>query len=199
MASQIDIYNMALGHLGQQQTVSSLTEQSSQRIALSRFYATARDMQLRLAQWPFARKTKMLSVVAEDPTDEWTFSYRYPNDCLYMRRIFSGERNDAEDSIVPYLLVQDSAGMLVYTDLNECQIEYTSKCDNTSIFPPDFVMALSALLASLAGPSLCGGDLKPANRAYELHSMYLGKAISNSMGEEKPDRYPDDSFTRSRG
>ena len=198
MSAEIDIYNMSLGHLGISQTVSSVTETSAEARALKRFYQTALDKILRSAGLPISRKFKTLGLVEADPTSEWDFSYRYPNDVLFLRRIFSGARNDSEDSEVPYLIGQDDAGLLLYCDLDDVEIEYTCKCTNTAVLPADLVLTLSYLLAHLAGPALSKGDMRPADRAYKLYEMEYGKMIVNAMSEEKPDRPVVDSFTRSR-
>ncbi len=198
MAAEVDIYNMALGHLGVSQTVASTTEKTAEATACRRFYDNCRDALLRAGGFAFSRKFKALGLVEADPTEEWDFSYRYPNDALFLRRILSGARNDSEKSIVPYLIGQDDAGLLLYCDLDAVTIEYTSKCENTAIFPADFVRALSYFLASTIGPSVSKGDLKPADRAFKLYQMELGQAIVNATTEDRPDREVADSFSRSR-
>ncbi len=199
MAAEVDIYNMAIGHLGVQQRISSISEKSAIAAACRTFYPSARDTILRKAKFAFSRKFKALGLVEDDPTSEWAFSYRYPNDALLVRRIFSGERNDTEDSKVPYLIGQDDSGLLLYCNLNEVEIEFTSKCENTAVFQPDVALGISYLLASLIGPAVASDDSKMADRAFKLYEYFINGAIVADKAEDKPDASPVDSFTRSRG
>lgn len=200
MATVTDICNMALGHLGVDQTISSIDEDSSEARACNRFYEEARDLTMTEYRWPFTRKFKVLGLVEEDPTSEWSYSYRYPNDALVVRRIFSGVRNDTEDSEVPYILGQDSTGVLIYCDLNECEIEYTAKTTNAAFFPVDFAVALSLRLASFIAPQVAKGDQgnKLSAKTFQMYEAFCSKAFATRALEEKQDREPPDSFTRSR-
>src|SRR5688572_11149621 len=111
MASETEIANLALSHLGVGKEIANLeTERSQEAVACRRFYDTARDATLRDFSWPFATKIAVLGLIEADPNDEWDYSYRYPSDCLQLRRILSGVRNDTRDSRVPFKLAHDDSG-----------------------------------------------------------------------------------------
>lgn len=105
MASETDIYNLALAHVGTRSTIALPTEDSNEARACRRFYAQARDETLTAAWWTFARRTAVLTLLKAAPgTPEftgvvsnvwnnsyppppWLYSYAYPSDCVRARYI----------------------------------------------------------------------------------------------------------------
>lgn len=200
-ASETVIANMALSHLGVGKQIASLTESSEEARACNLFYEPTRDELLRSAPWPFAKKQDSLAVVETDPTDEWGYSYTYPTDCLMIRRLCSGTRNDSRQTRVPYQLYYSESSTLIYCDLAEADfiIEYTVRVENTSRFQPDFDMALSYLLASRISPRLSKGDpFKVGDRALKLYGMAYSIASANAFNEEQAEEDVVSEFERSR-
>lgn len=186
MASQLEIYNMALSHLAVGKLVGSLTEASQEQRVCALFYETARDSVLRDHPWAFAKKRATLSLVANDPNDEWEYSYRVPSDCVFFRRVVSGARVDLNDTLIEYELVGDDAGELIYTDLVNAECEYTMRVTETGRFRSDFVLALSYRLAALVAPRLCGSSAeKLAQKAEAKYQLELSKAVANSLNESR--------------
>lgn len=200
MASKVGTCNMALAHLGVLVTISNVdTEDSAEARVCRMFYEKTKNTCLTNFVWPFARKYKALSLVEEEPNDEWGFSYRYPNDCLFIQKILSGIRNDTLDSEVKFILAQDNAGKLIYTDMNEAWVSYTAICDNPNVFPDEFDLAHSFLLAYFIAPAVTKGDpFKLGTRAFQSYDMMINKVASNSLNEQKRDNVPVDSLIRSR-
>jgi hypothetical protein len=199
-ASEIAICNMALSHLGVGKEISNLeTEKGEEAAACRRFFATARDNTLRDYPWPFATKIISLALVEEDPNEEWSFSYRYPTDCVRARRILSGQRNDNRQTRVPYVVAQDETGLLIYTDSENAELEYTFRDTDPSRYPGDYVMALSLRLASYIAPRLTKGDpFKLGERALQLHQLESMKAMQSAHVEEQNEETPASEFERSR-
>lgn len=189
MASSTEICNLALSHLGNTKRIANLDTEQSQEASLFRvFYETTRDLVLNEYEWPFATKMAALALIEEEPNDEWTYSYRYPSDCLKFMRILSGNRADTNSSRVPYKISHDASGKIVYSDYEEAECEYIASITDTSYFSPDFIMALSFRLAAYAAPSLTGGDpFKLGERAMKMYQLELSKAAANAFNEEQPD------------
>jgi hypothetical protein len=199
MSSQIDIYNMALGHLGVTTTVASLTEPSKERKAMDRFWDAALEATLRDKDWPFTTKFKNPGLIGEEPTVEWDYSYRYPTDCLTVRRIMPADGRGSAVRI-PFRIARDDTARLIYTDQPEAMIEYTARVSDSSQFPPDFTMALSFRLAAYTAPSLTRGDDNDlGGRALKMYILELGLAGANAYNEEQKDPQPDSEFIRERG
>ena len=200
MSSKVGIVNMALSHLGNDKPVGNLdTERSSEALTAKAFYDIARDKALKEGPWPFSTRFAVLELVEEEPTTEWGYSYRYPSNCLSIHRIFSGIRNDSRQSRVPYKIGADDAGRLIYTDMDDAEIEYTAKNDSPHTYTDEFELAFSYLLASLMAPRLTSGDqFKLGERAFKLYQFEIGSAIADSSNEEQPDEEVESEYIRAR-
>src|SRR5260370_14010225 len=91
MTTDVDIGNMALGHLGTRATVSDLGENSVESREISRWYATARDSILSMLDWNFARVYLQLATGTAPIPSRWANCYAYPSDCLKFWRIDQGQ------------------------------------------------------------------------------------------------------------
>jgi len=202
MATKTEIANLALSHLGIGKEIADLdTEKSQEAVTMRRFYETCRDATLRDFAWPFTTKFATLALVADPPTEteEWDFSYRYPTDCLMIRRVQTDIRVDTHQSRIVFKLGRDDAGELVYTDEAEAKIEYTFREEDPQRFPPDFILALSFRMAVYAAPRLTGGDpFKMGDRAARLYMNEISMAQSSASNESVPDQLPDAETIRAR-
>ena len=199
-SSKVGIVNIALSHLAISKTVAILeTEKSEEAVTARVFYDIALEATLRDFPWPFATRISALALVEEEPNDEWNFSYRYPTDCLEIRRILSGMRNDTRQSRTPYRILSDNQGSLVYTDYENAEIEYTVRAVSPQFYPPDFVMAFSLYLAHLMAPRVTGGDpYKLGARALGLYDLEIGRAVKNAFNEQQIEEPPESEFIRDR-
>jgi len=180
--------------------------------AVNAFLEITRDQTLRDFPWPFATMIVDSTVtntggfieVEEDPNDEWGFSYRYPTDCLEIRRIQSGLRQDVPGSRVPYRVGFDgttttATGRLIFTDMEDAILEYTAALTDTSIFPVDFIMAWSYRLAWHIAPKLAQNySPQMAQNLMQMYALQLGRAQANSANEEQPDRPSDAEWVNGR-
>lgn len=198
--SKTVIANLALSHLGSGKEIGDLdTENSDEANTIRRFYDEALKKILEDFDWPFASKIADLTQVATNPNDEWNYSYRYPADCVRVRRILSGIRTDNRQSRIPYKISKDSGGRLIFTDLDSAKLEYTEKIETVELYPAAFVMAMSYLLAMYGAPRITGGDpfgLGP--KAAENYVAELTNAKSNALNEEQPDQPTESEFVRAR-
>lgn len=200
MSTPTEIANTALSHLGVGKEIANIeTENSQEANACRRFYDISREQVLRDFNWPFATKEIALGLVSANPTTEWTYAYRYPSDCLKLRRIFSGLRNDNRNSRVPYKLVRDAAGRLIYTDMPNALMEYTYNEKDSERFTPDFVQALAARLATYIAPRLTSGDpSKMGERAYKLYVLEITKAQASAANEQQDEMKPEAEWINAR-
>lgn len=200
MSSVTEIANLALSHLGTGKEITALTtENSAEARAVRRFYETTRDAILRDFPWPFATKTFTLGLVESTPTTEWDYSYTYPSDCIYFRRILSGIRNDTRASRIPYRIIHADASSLIYTDEQNAVSEYTMRVTDSARFSADFVMALSWRLASYMAARVTAGDrFRLGEKAMKFYLFELGKAQANASGEEQPEIAIESEFITGR-
>lgn len=188
----LDIANLALGHLGVSKEIANLsTEKSKEAVACRKYFDLAREAVLRDFPWPFATKIATLSLVEEDPNSEWAYSYRYPTDCVYFRRILSGIRNDPRESRVPYRIARDSSGKLIFTDLDSAVGEYTVRLTTVTQYPPDFSLCLSYRLAAYIANSVTGAEpFKLKDEMMKHYKLELELAAANAANEEQPEEEP---------
>jgi hypothetical protein len=199
MATDVTICNKALAFLGHGNLIASLSERSAEAVVCNLFFEDVRDMTLKDFEWPFATKTADLLLVNEDPTEEWLYAYRYPSDCLQARRIVSGIRNETEDTKIKYRIMQDDSGLLVYTDHEDAQLEYTKRMTDASLYPIDFATALSLHLASHIAPRITAGDkFKMGERMMLRYLDRIGAAQANAFNEERLESRPESEFVRGR-
>lgn len=200
MASKTAICNMAISHLAKGKEIADIaTEKSEEASACRRFYDIAVDQVLRDFPWPFSTKIVALALIEENPTPEWSYAYRYPTDCHTVHKIFSGIRNDNRQTRVPYKIHRDDSGLRLLTDMEDARIEYTAKEIDPEIFPPDFTLALSFMIAFLVAPRLTSGDpFKLGDRAYRSYEMNLSTAKATAANEEQMEEEPDSEYIRER-
>lgn len=200
MASSTEICNLALSHLGIAKPIANLsTEQSQEASACRVFYEITRDTVLKDYPWPFCTKIAAIALVEEDPNVEWQYSYRYPSDCLAVRKILSGVRNETSSERIPYKISSDSQGLLIFSDLEEAEMEYTVKITDANLYSTDFILAFSFRLASYLAPRLTAGDpFKLADRMLQMYRLEMSKATANAFNEEQRDPTPDPELIQER-
>lgn len=204
-SNKTEIANLALSHLGVGTDIDSLdTDDSAEAKACRRFYETSKDEILRLAPWPFATKFATLSLITDfndddHETDEWDYVYQYPSDCVFLRRILSGNRKDTNTSDVEFKIVHNEVGSRIYTDMEEAEVEYTVRATNVEKWPADFAMALSFRLAAYIAPRVTGGDpYKMSDRVLKFYTLSHSIAAANAFNEEHNSREPETDLVRSR-
>lgn len=188
MTTQLRVANLALGHLAIGRPLASINESTQPARVMKQFYDQARDETLREFNWPFARKFATLALVATAPVPDWGFSYRYPDDCLFVRDVYTVTRRPLESTArTPYSVGQDDSGRLVYASTASLKIEYTVAIDE-EYWPPDFAAAVSFLLAWYASPSITGGDpQKLGDRARSAYQEAIARAQLAGENEQDED------------
>lgn len=201
MASKTEVCNIALSHLGIGKEVANIdTEQSQEASACRRYYETAKEATLADLDWPFATKEAVLNLISANPTSEWDYSYRYPVDCITLRRIKSGKRSDTQSSRVPFKILKDAAGKIIYTDKQSAEVEYTENINDPSYFSADFIMAFSFKLAAYLAPRLTKGDpFKLKQEMLQQYILEISMAKKRALNEEVNEEKPESQFITVRG
>jgi len=204
MASEVDICNLALSHIGDDANVSSISppEGSVQSEYCSRFYPIARDSLLQMHPWNFASKRMQLALVTQ-PFAQWKYAYAVPDDMMTAVSVLPPEaENDYASRFTPseypywnanyvplvaagayvpqpYSIEIDALGnKVIYTDQENALLRYQAKITDPTRFDPLFTMALSYHLASmLAGPVIKSEQgAAEAKRCQQMMAVYLAQA-----------------------
>jgi len=172
MASQVDIFNLALAHLGQAADVSSPTEQSTDAQHCYRFYPIALNEMLEGFDWTFARKRATLAELTTDRPD-FFYKYQRPSDCLKERRLLrDGYCSDTNDILrwqrdTDFIYVNEPLSVLVYTMLLE----------DTTKFSSEFTIGLSWKLAGyISGPIIKDATGGTQIRLMQVADKVIGQA-----------------------
>jgi len=204
MSSVADIWNQALGLVGVDGEIQDPdADADAPATACRRFWVTVRDQVLRDFPWPKLKTTEDLALVEADPNDgiEWAFSYAQPANCLAIRRLLNGStRIDNEATVVPYDVGRKASdgSVIIFTDLEDAQIEYTFHETDTSRYDADVVMAMALLLAASIAARFGPEAVKLGDRALRLYEWRRGTAQANAMNEKQPDLPTGSSFERAR-
>ena len=200
MATEVDICNLALAHLGDDATIATLSppEGSAQAEKAARFYPIARNTLLQMHTWNFAAKRGNLALTA-NTLDQWDYAYTAPADMMspvaiisptaqndYATRMSAGDTpggitsNYAPTIVAGQYTPQQFAveGTFIYTNQENAMLRYQAFITDPSLFSPLFVTTLSWHLASmLAGPVIKGDQgAAEAKRSTQMMSNYLTSA-----------------------
>ncbi len=197
MATEIDICNLALAHLGDDATIASIKppEGSAQAEHAARYYPIARNSLLESHTWNFAAKRSSLATTT-NTLEQWEYAYVAPADMMtplaiisptaqndYSTRMSSGDTpggitsNYSPTIVAGHYTPQQFAveGIYIYTNQENALLRYQSLITDSTKFSPLFVVTLSWHLASmLAGPIIKGDQgMKQSKQCQEMMRAYL--------------------------
>lgn len=200
MASEVDICNLALSHIGDRANIASINppEGSAQAQHCARFYPIARDEMLELMRPSFATKRVAMadvSLVVTKPS-QWQFVYQYPENCIRLLGVYDPNRiYDENDSGAVCEIGDDEDGMkVVYTNVEGAVARFITRVTNTTRYTPLFTQALSRLLASyLAGPIVKGNaGVQLADAQRKLAMGFLDAATASDANQDNRREIRDD-------
>jgi hypothetical protein len=205
LASEVDICNLALAHLGDRATVSSISppEGSAQAEHCARFYTVARDLVLEAHEWGFATKRANLALLTDTPPPGFQFVYQLPSDCRNIIDLIDpnaptfypidescGHWQDDAFTMpaVAYELEARTDGVsVIYTSLENAMIRYVASVTDTTKFSAQVVDAIAWLLAAyLAGPVVKGDTgAAMASSCMKAYTLSLSKATANDANNRR--------------
>lgn len=202
MATEVDICNLALSHIGDRSTVAVIRppENSPQAAACARFFDLARDTLLAMHPWGFATKRAALADLTGTVTvpPHWLYAYACPADVINRMVVLSSESQYEEETEgFTYELGDDTPNTrVIYTNVATAYVRYTARVTNPAHFPPMFTEALSRQLASyLAGPIIKGeAGAKMAKEQLSIMSAYLGLSATQDANQSSNKTLRSDSI-----
>lgn len=199
MASEVEIANLALSHLGDSATVSSLSppEGSAQAERCARFYPLARDVMQEEFVWNFCVRRKLLGRISGWNSGKWAYAYAVPSEMLKPISVSHPEASSDQVDVMgsrpgaPFQLEgTDTGQVVILTNQPDAELRYTVRVRDTTKFSAQFVEALSWRLASMiAGPILKGdAGIKMTQSCLQVAMTLGGNAAvmnANSSQEER--------------
>jgi hypothetical protein len=197
MASKIDVFNMALGHIGVSSTVADELERSPERVACTRYWDTCRDALLsyKSMQWGFATAREALADIG-DPPPGWAFRYRYPNDCVNAIGIIGVTgRTELFDTMPKFIVQYETDGRAILADTEGAVLLYTKRVLEVERWPATFVEAAAARLASMIVMPL-KNDASMRNNLLQLAEDFAQIAMAASLNESVADNLQPSIYER---
>lgn len=210
MASEVDICNVALGHLGDTGNIASLypPEGSAQAEHCARFYPMARDSLLTLHTWGFATRRVPLAQLESD-VPGWGYAYTFPTDTLTVLAVHAPSDPDPVagglfNPTHPYVCETNAAGnRTIYCNVPNAVMRGIFRVTSTERFTPLFTTALSWQLASmLAGPVIKGDEGRAeGKRCAQMMQAFLLQAVGHDTNQRdaKPKFTPSGILARGAG
>lgn len=162
MTSVVDLCNLALSHIGDRATLTSIDppEGSAQAEHCARFWPIARDEMLSMADWGFASQSTALAVQSSEDNPKWSYAFALPADFLVAREAILA--SDQETTLYPgsphFEIASNGLNQpVLYCNSDAVYLRYTRRAADPSIYPGKVVIGAAYLLASyLAGAIVKG-------------------------------------------
>lgn len=208
MASVVGICNLALSHLGDRATLTSIDppEGSAQADHCEQFWPIARDEALSSADWRFASHTVTLAQIddALQLNPSWRYAFGLPADFLVARDLVytTGDISPfyVEDPRYDLATLADGT-VVLYTNDDLIALRYTRRVNDPSKYPARLVTAMSYLMAAfLAGPVVKGKTgMQAAAAMRAAWENLLGKAAVTDANQRTASTSFKPSSIRARG
>jgi hypothetical protein len=163
-AANVAVVNRALIRIGARTIANLDTEQSREAAGARAIFQAELEACLREFPWSFCTKyepalTWVAGTATTPANDDWAYSYRYPNDCVFVRRIVTESRREFARAPEHFRVGQDADGNLLFCNRENPTIEYTARIPcvvgrGDALFNDAFAWRLAACLA----PSLAQVD-----------------------------------------
>ena len=182
--SVVDVYNLALAHLGggQLEILADEGEASYPAKLCRNLFPGVLDYCLSVHPWSFALRRRDLPFAERGPP--WR---PLPADCLRPVRIEDGTFEGA---------FFDREGDEIRTDQEPATLVYVARTAEPGRWPAPFAEALAWGLASVLASSM-NNDAKRQQLAMESARLALASAIAADLGSRRPER-PKGMWMRSR-
>lgn len=216
MASDVDLCNMALSHVGSDTIVTSISppDGSVESGHCARFYPIARAELIESHNWSFALRRITLAAVT-NPSQAWAYAYALPSPCLKPVKVLQSfllqqfglffpsgwvtpdELRIFDERGCADFTIEDSAadGQILLTNEPEAVLLYLIDVIDTAKFTPSFRTSLSYLLASfLAGPIIKGSEgAETGGKLRKIAGQVAGGAreLNANSGAEPANQVPD--------
>lgn len=185
-----DICNMALGYIAKGR-ITSMEQTTEEARQCAMYYDICRKKLLRSYDWGFASRVKELAKT-DRKYPGWDFCYGYPAKALEVKRIFCAEEpRESPDRVVEFEVVSlEDDVKVIATDMEYAWAEYVSDLTQVEKFSPEFVSALSHLLASSIALQLTGnGQLKQAEYQLFIEDINAAK-FENATEKSRRPKWP---------
>jgi hypothetical protein len=153
---------LALSALLLKRQISDVDADSSSEIkVLNTHYETAFNATLEDLDLDATSGIKTLELLEEEPNTLWSYAYKYPTNCVFLRRIRSPVLKDNRTTQIPRKTGIHSAQKVIFTNEPEAVIEYIPDDVPLAALSPNAGLAIAYRLAILSSNLIVGkGSVK---------------------------------------
>ena len=156
MADKIEIWNMAVSHLGNTNFIQGLDEKSKQADLCRFWYDSCRREMIKRIQPNWSRRRAVLAPQS-DPVTGWDFKFAYPEKCLQISMVFPKgcdmpSRRNVQKLLLDYpfevTTEAGSGGKNVSTNIPDTECIYIFDITDTQVFDDLFTLRSSQCQAN---------------------------------------------------
>lgn len=196
MASKVQIAKLALQHIGDRYDISDITEATPEAEQVNLLFDDTRDALLRQHPWAFATKYTSPAALSGTAPGHWEYMFLYPTDCVRMLGVVNPLGKDQPH--VKFEVARNSSGKrVILSDIQQPEIFYTARIEDTTDYDPEFVMAFSYVLAARLVMPLVG-ERSIAADLYQQAQAVLNSAWETDSNEGIEEAIPDADWIRAR-
>lgn len=195
MYTKAKIYNLALGALLLTKRVADVnTDPSTEVQTLNVHYDTALRSTLADLDLDGTSCQQVLELVETNPNPFWQYSYKYPTNCSFFRRIQSTVLKDNRSTQIPRRVAVLNNIKVILTNHPDAVGEYIPHDLNLSVLSASAGLAIAHKLAMLAAPLVAGKNASNIMKLIQSNYM-LAKAEAQELDRLENANFDDDEIT----
>lgn len=194
MATQVEIYNLALTRLGHDRLISP-SDNVEAAYVLESIWPMTRDAVLASHPWRFAiRRAELASLATVPLGDEWSLQYQLPDECLRLVQV-----GEAWSFYEPDLEVFNvEGGKLLTNESAPLFVRYVQRVTNTGLFPAQFARVVALQLAMDACEKITNSSAK-LQQIEQAYALAILMAKRQNAIERPPQKLADSDWLAARG
>ncbi|SKB08733.1 hypothetical protein SAMN02745166_05013 [Prosthecobacter debontii] len=183
--TQLELCNVALGHLGQAR-ITALAEPNASARACELHYLPVLKEVLRSHRWNFAVVRVEVEADEDAPVFGWSKQYSLPEDCL---RVLEVNDSEAGDWISEEWVIE---GRKLLTNAAELRLIYLRDLEDAALTDPLFAQAFALKLAVALSETIRGSTGKTADllTAYQNVTAPLARRVDANEGRRRKGMLP---------
>lgn len=198
MSGKVEIWNMAISHLGISELIQGVDEDSKAANQCRFWYDQCRRELLKNVEPNWANRRIVLAAQA-DPVTGWDYKYAYPANTLEIVLLFPKDedvpaRRNWQQVTHRYRYEVSSetgsGGKIVSTNVEDAEVIYVYDVEDTQLFDSLFKLALSLLIAQRIAMVMTG-EMQMVDKMGEYYRVAKGNAIAANYDENQNDGQPE--------
>lgn len=202
MFDKTKIFNLALSALFLQKKISNAdTDTSTETKILNVNWEPAFWIGLQELDLDSVSTSKALELIKEDPNPFWTYAYKYPNDCVFLRRIRSQHLTDDTETFIDKKIEMLDGEKVILTNEQFAVVEYIPNTVIPDNLTAEAAMFIAYKLARMSAPLIVGKNSKDVIQLIEARyqeSLLSARAKDNAETSIYQPEYMRSEFVKAR-